>query len=78
VVAVSLKKTRYGALLTAKTVGLVGLVMFGALNRNRLLPKLDLDSKPEPLTRSVAWETVLMILILIVAGVLAVTPPPGG
>jgi copper transport protein len=75
---INLLGTRYGALLTAKTVGLVGLVMFGALNRNRLLPKLDLDWKPEPLTRSVAWETVLMILILIVAGVLAVTPPPGG
>jgi putative copper export protein len=75
---INLLGTRYGALLTAKTVGLIGLVMFGALNRNRLLPRLDLDSKPGPLTRSVAWETVLMILILIVAGVLAATPPPSG
>ncbi len=75
---INLLGTRYGALLTAKTVGLIGLVLFGALNRNRLLPRLDLDSKPGPLTRSVAWETVLMILILIVAGVLAATPPPSG
>lgn len=74
---INLLGTRYGALLTAKTVGLIGLVMFGAINRNRLLPQLDLDSKPGPLTRSVAWETGLMILILIVAGVLAATPPPG-
>jgi copper transport protein len=70
--------TRYGALLTAKTVGLIGLVMFGALNRTRLLPTLDLDSRSEPLKRSVAWETALMIVVLIVAGVLAATPPPGG
>ncbi len=75
---INLLGTRYGALLGAKTVGLIGLVMFGALNRTQLLPKLDLDSRPGPLTRSVAWETGLMILILIVAGVLATTPPPGG
>ncbi len=75
---INLLGTRYGALLGAKTVGLIGLVMFGALNRTRLLPRLDLDSRSEPLTRSVAWETVLMILILIAAGVLAATPPPGG
>lgn len=75
---INLLGTRYGALLGAKTVGLIGLVMFGALNRTRLLPRLDLDSRSEPLTRSVASETVLMILILIAAGVLAATPPPGG
>lgn len=75
---INLLGTRYGALLIAKTGGLIGLVMFGALNRTRLLPKLDLDSRSEPLTRSVRWEAVLMILILIVAGLLAATPPPGG
>ena len=75
---INLLGTRYGALLGAKTVGLVGLVMFGALNRTRLLPALDHDSTPEPLMRSAAWETALMIMVLIVAGVLAATPPPGG
>jgi copper transport protein len=75
---INLMGTRYGAFLTAKTAGLIGLVMFGARNRTRLLPRLDLDSGSEPLTRSVAWETALMILILIVAGVLAATPPPAG
>lgn len=75
---INLLGTRYGALLIAKTGGVIGLVMFGALNRTRLLPKLDLDSRSEPLTRSVRWEAVLMILILIVAGLLAATPPPGG
>jgi copper transport protein len=74
---INLLGTRYGALLGAKTVGLVGLMIFGARNRTRLLPTLDHDSTPEQLTRSAAWETVLMILVLIVAGVLAATPPPG-
>jgi copper transport protein len=75
---INLLGTRYGALLGAKTVGLVGLVMFGARNRGRLLPLLDEDTGSKPLTRSVAWETALMVLVLIVAGVLAATPPPGG
>ena len=75
---INLLGTRYGALLGAKTVGLVGLMMFGARNRIRLLPLLDEDRNPEPMTRSVAWETALMIVVLIVAGVLAATTPPSG
>jgi putative copper export protein len=70
----------YGALSGAKVAGLAALVAFGARNRLRILPRLSGGEANggEALRRSVLGETLVMVVVLIVAGFLAYTPPPGG
>ncbi|MGH7541391.1 MAG: CopD family protein, partial [Gemmatimonadota bacterium] len=67
----------YGRLVLVKIAGLAVLVGFGAYHRFRLLPALGGEHDPGPLRRSVGREIAVMAAILLVAGFLAYSPPPG-
>lgn len=69
--------TGYGRLVLAKVGGLILLVLFGARNRFRLIPALKEEGGPRSLRRSVRWETGVMVVVLLLAGLLAYVPPPG-
>lgn len=70
-----LVSTRYGALVLAKAGGLAILVGIGARNRTRHLPRLLEEGSPAPLRRAVRREVGVLAAVLLVAAVLAYTPP---
>ena len=72
----ALVRSDYGLVVLVKAAGLAGLALFGARNRFRLLPGLLLIDGPERLRRSVSWEVLLMVGVLLAAGFLAYIPPP--
>lgn len=71
-----LVRTDYGRLVLAKIGGLILLISLGAYNRYRLVPHIDDSRKAARLSRSVAQELVLMVVILIISGFLANVPAP--
>jgi len=66
----------YGAVILAKLVGLGALVAIGARNRIRLVPGLPAEGTRAALRRAVAWELVVMTMVLLAAGLLAYAPVP--
>ncbi len=69
-------RTPYGILVLAKAAGLAVLVLFGARNRYRLIPRLHAGGGGAALERSVRWEIAVVALVVLVAGLLAYTPIP--
>lgn len=76
----------YGRLALAKAAGLLGLVAFGAYNRQRIMPRLvgDVagDDRTAPggatmLRSSVGRELIVMGIIILLGGLLAYVPPLG-
>ncbi|HEY4636522.1 MAG TPA: CopD family protein, partial [Rhodospirillales bacterium] len=78
--------SNYGTLLIVKSVLFAGALMFAAINRWRVVPLLTAVSgdaraaqgAQRVLARNVGIETILVGAILLLAGWLAVTPPPHG
>ncbi len=70
----SLVSTTYGRLVLAKAGGLTVLLLFGYRNRFRILPSLEHDRSAGRLRHSVAWETLVMALVFVLAGFLAYVP----
>jgi putative copper export protein len=71
-----LARSAYGAVILAKLVGLGVLVAIGARNRYRLVPRLPAEEARVALRRAVAWELVVMSMVLLAAGLLAYVPVP--
>jgi copper transport protein len=71
-----LVRSTYGWLVLGKMSGLLLLVGFGAWHRFGLLPRLAVRGNSHPLRRSVAWETVAMAAVLVLAAFLGYMPPP--
>jgi copper transport protein len=75
----ALFSSTYGNLLLAKSAGFGALVAFGAYNRFRLIPMLSTaEDSGRPLRRSVRFELVVMIVVVLVAVALGQVPPPTG
>lgn len=70
--------TTYGLFLGVKTLIFVALVAFAAHHRFTMLPGLGDDVGPDRLRRSVVRETIVFAVVVLLAGALASTPPPGG
>jgi putative copper export protein len=73
-----LATTTYGRLLIGKIVVVLLMMFLGALNRRCLKPQ----SAAEPemlrtLRRNVAVESCLGAVVLLIVGVMGMTPPPG-
>jgi putative copper export protein len=76
----------YGRMVLAKLGGLGVLMGFGARNRLRIMPRLvgepageeptEDEAARRDLRRSVAWEIVVMVIVLLLAGFLAYLPLP--
>jgi copper transport protein len=71
-----LLRSTYGALVAAKLGGLAVLVAFGAYHRTRAIPRLHTGASGSAFRRSVARETGVMLLIVLLGGWLAYVPPP--
>ena len=69
-------RSAYGLLALGKVAGLVVLAAFGARNRFRLMPRLGEETGPAALRRSVAAETGVMAVVILLAALLAYVPPP--
>ena len=73
----ALIETRYGLILSAKLVLVIGLLALAALNRFRLTPALAANlTKTRPLVRSIAFETAIAIVILAAVASWRFTAPP--
>ena len=69
--------TRYGRLLLTK-IGLVVIVMIlGAVNWRVLTPRLWGVGGARPLRRNAIRELAIAHVVILVAALLARTPPPG-
>jgi copper transport protein len=80
--------TAYGRMLLAKVAGLGILIAFGARNRFRIMPAMEgtggeeagdaeaAARAPAALRRSVLLETVVMVVVILLAGFLAYLPLP--
>jgi len=74
-----LHATTYGRLLLTKVAGLSALVAFGAVHRRRHLPALDRGGDAvQAFRRTLRSEIVVMAGVILVAGLLASVPVPGG
>lgn len=69
--------TGYGALLIAKTAGLVLLGVLGEQHRRRTLPRLR-AGEDRSFRRFAAGEVLLMLATVTLAVALAASPPPAG
>ena len=73
----ALVDTKYGLILSAKVAVVVVLLGFATLNRFRLTPALQSDSRnTRPLVRSIAIECILVAAILALVAGWRFTPPP--
>lgn len=73
----ALIETRYGIILSIKTVLVLVLLGFAALNRFRLTPRLAADlGNTRPLVRSILAECVVVAGILALVAGWRFTPPP--
>lgn len=68
----------YGLIVIAKAVALVGLGLFGAWYRRRLIPHLDGDREKRAFWTLILGELALMGIASGAAAALARTPPPLG
>ncbi len=69
--------TEYGKLVLAKGAGFGALVGFGAYNRFRLIPALDeAGAGASRLRRSVRFELIVVLVVVLVAVALSQVPPP--
>lgn len=73
-----LLRSAYGQLVAAKLAGLAVLVAFGARHRTRAIPRLRAGASGSAFRRSVARETGVMLLVVLLGGWLAYVPPPMG
>jgi putative copper export protein len=64
----------YGWLLLGKILVVAIMIGIGAFNRLRLLPVLSRDGAPR-LARTVALESMLALIVLLVVGLMGITPP---
>lgn len=73
-----LVRTGYGLALAGKGAGLAVLVGFGYRHRFRLIPTLEADGTDagESLRRSVGWEAMVVLAVVVLAGFLAYLPAP--
>ena len=69
----ALTTTGYGQLVLAKIAGFIILVTFGWLNRRYLLPIVERAAKP--LLRSMRWELLVAVAVLVVTTMLVDEPP---
>jgi copper transport protein len=72
-----LTDTIYGRIVMTKVLLLSIIVLFGAFNQFVIGPRLRRGEPPRPLVRSLQGEVVLGVLLVVAAGALATTPPPG-
>jgi putative copper export protein len=73
---ITLLHSPYGVLVAAKLGGLAALVAFGAYHRRVSLPRLRRDIGELDFRRSVALETTVMTLVVLLGGWLAYVAPP--
>ena len=66
----------YGRRVLAKMIGLVILIGFGAYHRFGMLPQLAGAEGPRRLSRSVKFEIVVLMTIILIGGFLAYEPTP--
>lgn len=66
--------SRYGAYLMVKVVLLVALIVMGAINRRRNVPRAS--DRPDGLRAVARAEVAVMVVVLAVTSVLAGTTPP--
>jgi copper transport protein len=73
----ALIETKYGLILMAKLVLVIGLLALAALNRFRFTPMLAASlAMTRPLIRSIAFEAAIAIAILAAVAGWRFTPPP--
>lgn len=66
----------YGAVLTAKVIGLLALMAFGAYHRFRVMPALARQSAtPARMAITVRRELATMVVVIFFGGLLAYVPP---
>jgi copper transport protein len=68
--------TGYGEVLACKLVAVAGLLGLAAINRYRLVPKLEREGALRPLARSLVFELALALTILGLVATWRFTPPP--
>jgi putative copper export protein len=70
----ALVTSAYGRLLVAKVLVVAVMIGLGAINRYRFLPALHVGAAPR-LARTVAAESVLAVVVLLIVGLMGMTPP---
>src|SRR5690349_4638088 len=66
----------YGAVLMAKGLGLLALMVFGAYHRFRVMPALARQAAtPAHMAASVRRELATMVVVILLGGLLAYVPP---
>jgi copper transport protein len=74
--SLSLLMSPYGAFVTAKIIGLLILMGFGAYHRLRVLPAVDAGAPSARLRQSVRKEIPLLAVVVFTGGVMAYVPTP--
>jgi len=72
----ALLSSTYGWLLLGKIFVVVTMIGIGAFNRLRLLSMLPQGGAPR-LARTVVVESILALVVLLIVGLMGITPPPG-
>lgn len=70
--------TTYGRGVLLKWAGLIMLIGFGAYHRSRTIPAVQQDADSRGLRRTVRFETIVMLVVVMVAAWLARVSPPAG
>lgn len=71
----ALFQTSYGRWLLLKLGLAAGVLLLGAINFRRLLPRLDEEASAVAMRRSASREVALAVVVLVVTAVLVRTPP---
>ncbi|MEK9499475.1 copper resistance D family protein [Gaopeijia maritima] len=71
----ALIETAYGRWLTLKLILVGGVLVLGAINFRRLLPRLDEEAGAVAMRRSASREVALALVVLAVTAILVRTPP---
>jgi putative copper export protein len=66
----------YGLATLAKVAGFLILIAFGAFHRFRAIPALQAAGSSRHLRASVRRETMVMVTVVLLGGLLAYLPPP--
>ena len=74
--SLTLLTSTYGAFVTAKIIGLLLLIGFGAYHRLRVLPAVDAGAPGAILRGSVRREILLLTVVVFIGGVMAYVPTP--
>jgi putative copper export protein len=81
----ALVTSAYGRILVCKVVLFFAMIGFGAINLFLLKPRIEVNPSPlhfaqknatRLLLRNVLWEIGLGAVVILIVGLLGITPPP--